>query len=98
MAMSLTIMSIRLGMKMKNDLSSPGLDQHVHFPNLEEDKQGRKRIREPEKWKRCIKQKTRNYVLFYVSRKGKTAPAKNLKPVDCNKCRFTSNFVISEED
>ena len=80
------------------NFSSPILDQHVHVPDLEKDKQGRKRKREPEKWIRSIRQKARNNGLLYVTRKGKTVPAKNPKPVDCNKCRFTCNSVISEED
>ena len=40
------------------NFSSPILDQHVYVPDLEKDKQGRKRKREPEKWIRSIRQKS----------------------------------------
>ena len=40
----------------------------------------------------------RNVGLLYVTKKGKKVSAKNPRPVDCNKCRFPFNSVISEAD
>ena len=48
-----------------------------------EDNRGRKRIRQPAKWKKNIRKRRRACGLEYISTSGKTVPKKHLKLFDC---------------
>jgi len=56
----------------------------------------KKRERRPETWQRNIKKKLKTEGKAYVNAKGKLVPAKEMRPVDCSKCKQKCTDKISE--
>ncbi|XP_052240590.1 uncharacterized protein LOC127851102 [Dreissena polymorpha] len=57
----------------------------------------KKRERRPETWQRNIKKKLKTEGKAYVNAKGKLVPAKEMRPVDCSKCKQRCTDKISED-
>ena len=66
--------------------------------HIAEGTRGRKRKRQPENWKRHVRQKARSRGLPYVTRNGIHRPQKQPVPFDCGKCRFCCSVSISDDD
>jgi hypothetical protein len=61
-------------------------------------KLSRKKQANPEKWTRNVRKSLHLQEKEYISQTGKRVPPKQVRPVDCTKCKYKCNDRISAEN
>ena len=98
-ATGIEIDSLNTPSKCQNCDDTPHVTPHkdARFQSPKRSDLKRKRKCTPEIWKRNVRKRNRDAGLEYVSQKGKNISARQVKAVNCSKCRYKCSEKLTDE-